>query len=361
MRSVLVLLTLSWCTILSAQEMSTYSLQDALSYYQSQGTNFSYDTDLVSQTSIDFDFRNGDLQGFINYLSEKTPFAAQFLQEEYYAILLNEVAYSVRVVDSTSREVLDPESVILLVNDQPVSIRKESSTLTFNYKPKRGDQLSVFVFGYQPKMVPLRVLLGRRNLEVSVSPHVHELESVVIQDYLTKGINMEPSSQSIRIEVSDLPLLPGETDGDLFASLVALPGITTPDNRPGNLFIRGSSTDQSLILFDGIPIYHRGHYYGTISPYNPKMVSNVNVYRNGFHPRYGGRVGGAVEINSEDQVQPGQMLVLGQTPFMEWGTQRFRSWRINWDWPSQRGDRFRFHFNHPSLMPSPGWYLLDQR
>jgi len=109
-----------------------------------------------------------------------------------------------------------------------------------------------------------------------------------------------PSNQSIRIDVNDLPLLPGETDGDIFASVSALPGVSSPDGRAGNLLIRGSETDQTLILFDNIPVYHRGHYYGTISPYNPKIVSDVEVYRSGFHPRLGDRVGGAIVINSDE-------------------------------------------------------------
>ncbi|MEQ9009207.1 MAG: TonB-dependent receptor plug domain-containing protein, partial [Ekhidna sp.] len=126
------------------------------------------------------------------------------------------------------------------------------------------------------------------------------LNTVVVEDYLTKGINLMPSRQQIQIDVNDLPLLPGETDGDIFASIAALPGVTNPDGRAGNLFIRGSETDQTLILFDNIPVYHRGHYYGTISPYNPKIVDDVEVYRSGFHPRLGDRVGGAIVINSDD-------------------------------------------------------------
>ncbi len=88
----------------------------------------------------------------------------------------------------------------------------------------------------------------------------------------------------------------------MLAALATLPGVNTPDSRPGNLFIRGSSADQNLMLYNNIPIYHRGHYFGTISPYNPAAVSNVTISKNGYNPSLGGRVGGAIEIRSQDDL-----------------------------------------------------------
>jgi outer membrane cobalamin receptor len=81
-----------------------------------------------------------------------------------------------------------------------------------------------------------------------------------------------------------------------------LPGITTVDGRAGNLYIRGGTPDHNLILFDEIPIYHTGHYFGTISPYNPKVVEKMDVYRTGYSPENGGRIGSVVDIKSRTTV-----------------------------------------------------------
>ncbi|MEL7147723.1 MAG: TonB-dependent receptor plug domain-containing protein, partial [Bacteroidota bacterium] len=109
-------------------------------------------------------------------------------------------------------------------------------------------------------------------------------------------------NHSLNIKTEDLGILPGDNNKDLLVSLRALPGISTVTGRAGELRVRGGTPDQTLVLFDNIPIYHKGYYYGTISPFSTDIVDEVKVYRSGFNPRLGGRVGGAIEINSTKKV-----------------------------------------------------------
>ena len=48
----------------------------------------------------------------------------------------------------------------------------------------------------------------------------------------------------------DLGLLAGDTDGDILNVLKSLPGIRTPDGKPGSLNFRGSTFDHTLIYFE---------------------------------------------------------------------------------------------------------------
>ncbi|MBV6646310.1 MAG: TonB-dependent receptor, partial [Cyclobacteriaceae bacterium] len=137
---------------------------------------------------------------------------------------------------------------------------------------------------------------------ISLVPATFVLPEVIITNYMTDGINANILDHSLDVDMQNLALLPGETDGDILESIRVMPGVNAPDGRAGNIFIRGSSTDQSLILYDDIPVYHRGHFFGSISPYNPKVVSGISVYRNGFSPEIGGRVGGAIDIQSRNDV-----------------------------------------------------------
>ena len=57
--------------------------------------------------------------------------------------------------------------------------------------------------------------------------------------------------------ISALPHL-GETD--IFRSLQLLPGIQMGTSGTADLFIRGGTPDQNLILLDGIPIYKPDHF-----------------------------------------------------------------------------------------------------
>lgn len=301
---LLVSLGVCWAIHTSGQSTDDPSLTAYLHHYQEQtGMRFSYDPELLEQMEMPMTSDSMDIADFVAFVEGQYPLRVSQVDELYYTIALAERLYSISLTDSIDGKMISPSQSVALVNGQPVASTASDSTLIISYKPTPTDQLEIYALGYNRRPVSFDQLINSRSIALSLQSQIIELRGVTIEDYLTKGINMNPSSQSISIKVSDLPLLPGETDGDIFASLAALPGITTPDNRPGNLFIRGSSTDQSLILFNDIPIYHRGHYYGTISPYNPKMVDDVKVYRNGFHPKMGGRVGGALEINSSDEPQ----------------------------------------------------------
>lgn len=175
--------------------------------------------------------------------------------------------------------------------------------ISFEWMPRPNDTIKVISTAHDPVAIPLNQLLFQLNQGVTLKEKVTYLDEVIIENYLAKGINLDVPNQVTTLKMEELALIPGETDGDVLASLATLPGINSPDSRAGNLFIRGSSADQNLMLYNNIPIYHRGHYFGSISPYNPAVISNVSVSKNGYNPRLGGRVGGAIEISSQDQLE----------------------------------------------------------
>jgi ferric enterobactin receptor len=100
----------------------------------------------------------------------------------------------------------------------------------------------------------------------------------------------------------DLPVL---TETDIFKTLQLMPGISYSENS-SELSIRGGSSDQNLVLFDGQTLYNLSHYYGVFSSINPYMVKDIQVYRGGFDSRYGERISGIVDITgkSGNQMKP---------------------------------------------------------
>ncbi|MEM9023902.1 MAG: TonB-dependent receptor plug domain-containing protein, partial [Bacteroidota bacterium] len=98
-------------------------------------------------------------------------------------------------------------------------------------------------------------------------------------------------------------VLPGLTDADVLQSAQLLPGVNSPDETAAGLQIRGGTPDQNLVLWDGIPVYHSGHYFGMISAFNPHAVGQYEVFRNGFGAEHGGRVAGLVNIASDNALK----------------------------------------------------------
>ncbi len=297
MRATLAISAILWVTAAICQPKST--LGDELTRYQNEkNIKLSFDAELLEQISSEKSLQNVPVDSLSTYLSQRFPLVAEKIEDNYYIITLATATYTVHLIDSVGKGDVLPELSSVLINGKAIPSTVKDGRLIFNLRPTISDTVSIFSPGYKPTSIDVSTLFNTRKLEMSLSPKVIKLNDVLIKDYLTQGIDLNPANQSISIDVSTLPLLPGETDGDLFASLSALPGITSPDNRAGNLYIRGSATDQSYIMLDNIPIYSKGHYFGTISPYNPKIIDKVEVHRNGFHPKLGGRVGGAVEIKT---------------------------------------------------------------
>jgi hypothetical protein len=96
-----------------------------------------------------------------------------------------------------------------------------------------------------------------------------QLQEVVIKEYLTTGISRENEDTAILVSPKKLGILPGLTEPDVLQSIQLLPGVQSPTETAAGIYIRGGTPDQNLVLWDGIKIYHSGHFFGTISAFNP--------------------------------------------------------------------------------------------
>lgn len=119
----------------------------------------------------------------------------------------------------------------------------------------------------------------------------YELEDLVVTESL-------PEREVTRQELSrdEIRLLPG-FGGDAIKSVQALPGVARPSMfDQGAIVVRGSGQFDTRYYLDGIDIPLLFHYGGVKSTYNSMSLSSVDLYPGGFNTRYGGCVGGVVEI-----------------------------------------------------------------
>lgn len=125
-----------------------------------------------------------------------------------------------------------------------------------------------------------------------------ELDEVLIEEYITSGISKENEDASISLAPKNLGILPGLTEPDVLQSIQLLPGVQSPTETASGLFVRGGTPDQNLILWDGIKMYQTGHFFGTISAFNPYITDEIRLYKSGTKARYESRVSGVIDISS---------------------------------------------------------------
>ena len=99
-------------------------------------------------------------------------------------------------------------------------------------------------------------------------------------------------------QIRQLPALVGEPD--VIKVLQLFPGIQSGNEGSVGLHVRGGGPDQTLFLYDDVPLYNPSHLFGFVSVFNPSIVSNVSIAKNGFKAKHSGRLSSVVEVNSRD-------------------------------------------------------------
>lgn len=136
------------------------------------------------------------------------------------------------------------------------------------------------------------------------------LDEVVLNNYLTKGISLQADGTA-HINLKTFGILPGLIEPDILQTIQALPGITSTDERVSNLNIRGGTNDQNLILWDGVKMYQSGHFFGLISAFNPALIDEVIVSKNGSSAQFGDGVSGIIHMKSADNIAHKRQVGLG--------------------------------------------------
>lgn len=143
-----------------------------------------------------------------------------------------------------------------------------------------------------------------------VTKPIQALEEVQLIKYLTTGIKKTKTGETI-INPDEFGILPGLIEPDILQSVKALPGVLSVDETISSLNIRGGTHDQNLILWDGIKMYQSGHFFGLISAFNPNLISNVVVSKNGTSALYGDGVSGIIDMRLDTDLNKKNTSGLG--------------------------------------------------
>ena len=101
------------------------------------------------------------------------------------------------------------------------------------------------------------------------------------------------------IRPEDLARMPmPDVSYDLAGYLLTLPGVVSTGDRGGQLFIRGGTPTQNLVLVDGMRVFQPFHIVGFYSAFPADIISYADVYAGGFNARYGGRISSVIDIKT---------------------------------------------------------------
>lgn len=115
-------------------------------------------------------------------------------------------------------------------------------------------------------------------------------------------------------EIKAIPSTGGEAD--IAQYLQIIPGVISTGDQGGQIYIRGGSPVQNLVLLDGMPIYNPFHSIGFFSVFETEAIRRVNVLTGGFNAEYGGRISAIVDIQTREGNKKRTSGLISVNPFI---------------------------------------------
>jgi len=103
-----------------------------------------------------------------------------------------------------------------------------------------------------------------------------------------------------KLAMRDLETLPKSVELDIFRSLQSLPGVQSGGDVSARYYVRGSTSNENLVLLDNTPIYNPFHALGIFSAIDPDMISSIEFYKGGFPAEYSNRLSSILKVVSID-------------------------------------------------------------
>ncbi len=110
---------------------------------------------------------------------------------------------------------------------------------------------------------------------------------------------IDPTTSVMKVSAKSmnrLPTIGGQAD--LAQYLQVVPGVVFTGDQGGQLYIRGGTPVQNLVLLDGMTIYNPFHSIGLFSVFDSDIISNTDVYTGGFGAQYGGRISSVMDVTT---------------------------------------------------------------
>lgn len=133
---------------------------------------------------------------------------------------------------------------------------------------------------------------------IKLEPNTN-LKEIDISDEKQSKYEQKPNSFYYNSKaIKEIPAFLGEPD--VLRAVQILPGVQSSGESSGGLNVRGGSTDQNLILIDGVPVYNIVHVFGLFSIINPGAVNSIELLKGGFSSKHNGRLSSVLDIKLKD-------------------------------------------------------------
>jgi ferric enterobactin receptor len=289
------------------------------------GADFAFDSFELTQYTFTGEFEAIPLDAALDQILIRTPFRSRWLNGTYVIIPTAELekekgkqssasnVISGLVTDRLNGESLPFASVAALVDGISTTADADGSFNLIRNAENEFDTLVVVYLGYVTGRFPFNWNELNTRFRVELVPAGALLPDVEVRATSVKPMLFESEPATFIINPNLTGLRYGVGEADVFRPAQFAPGISAVLENSNGLFIRGSSSDQSQLLFDGFNIYHQDHFFGMFSSLNALAVKSMRIHKCPSDPSLGGRVAGTIEVIGKegDLRKPSGLLDMG--------------------------------------------------
>ncbi len=330
---------LCWCIpflTVHAQQNTTLShrfqqasLAEALSFIELHfDRQFIYDPTLINKVKIGkLTFQEATLDEVLSRLLPAAQLTYKPMDERYILIkpqtdgtpsFEESIEETVEDLPTICGQLIDFESgsplsfaSIYLKGSQRGTLTDETGNFELKGPFQQGDTIVMQYLGYAPRAIPADQLRDQPCEAQALRLQDFKIADVIVEEDAITLMEGAKDGKGAKFKPDKLDVLPGWGDNDLLRIVQLLPGVHSSDESATNIHIRGGTPDQNLILLDGIPVYHTGHFFGMFSAFNPDIVDEMEVYKGDFGARFGDRVSGVINIKSKPDNLDSTKVVAG--------------------------------------------------
>ncbi len=227
----------------------------------------------------------------------KSLFTAFFI---FFTTLIFAQNYTIsgRITDSKTGEDLPGATVIIQGTTYGVATNSYGFySLTI---PKGSYKVSYRYIGYDE--VEKSVVLDKNTtLNIELTEKAKEIEEITINAQVQESKVENKQINVIKLDmqtVKRIPVVFGEVD--VLKIVTMLPGIISAGEGNAGFSVRGGTQDQNLILLDEATVYNVSHLLGFFSVFNGDAIRDLDVYKGGIPPQYGGRLSSLIDIRMKE-------------------------------------------------------------
>jgi|GEM_PF-2446373 len=280
------------------EEFENIALSEVISILGSKySIHIAYDPSLIKKVKVNVSLKSSPVDIAIKLILKDTQLSFLTVKPNYYSLVPSSPKdkLSGKIVDKENNPI--PYVKLRILNTYSGAHSDIDGNYSLEYKSDSTLIIEVSSLGYVKQYISSDKL--EKGSKVVMKRDVVNLPEVTVE-YLAEGMSVSEDLSSISIRPKDLGPVPGTTEPDVFQLIQNIPGINSANATVNEIQIRGGTADQNQVLWDGIPLYHPGHFNGMISSINPNIVHKVNLQRGVYDPYFGGKVSGLIDLHSID-------------------------------------------------------------